>query len=211
MVNRPAGGARSQKWERSDYDWYKEPRIANSQIFDRISFGAPDALDLIWDPCCGSGWVLDEARSRGHVTVGSDIVDRHPAHRFFRANVLTSTKWPKPPPGRGLSVVTNPPYSYEDDIAERIIRKILDTVPVNRAVFILPIAFLAGQERWAFFERDFKPSHTAIYSQCHTMPPGAMIDQMANPFRGGMQDYCVLVYTGPRHKWRTETIWLKPE
>ena len=210
MVNRPAGGARSAKWERSDYDFYKEPRLANQQLFDRISFGEPDALDLIWDPTCGSGWVLDEAKKRGHPTIGSDIIDRAPRHKFFRGNVLGLTKWPKPPAGRSLSVVCNPPYSYEDDIAEKIIRKVLTTFPIRRAAFILPIAFLAGQNRWAFFERDFKPSHTGIYSQRHTMPPGKMIDEMANPFKGGMADYCVLVYTYP-HQWKTQTIWFKPE
>lgn len=211
MVNRPAGGPRSEKWERADYDWYKEPRLANRQIFERFTFGEPGALDLIWDPCAGSGWVLDEAKSRGHPTIASDIIDRHPAHKFFRQNILMATRWPKAPDGRSLSVVTNPPYSYEDDIAEKIIRKILTTFPIRRAVFILPIAFLAGQDRWSFFERDFKPSHVGIYSQRHTMPPGHKIPEMTKPFEGGMQDYCVLVYTGSRHQWRTETVWLKPD
>jgi hypothetical protein len=211
MVNRPAGGARSEKWERADYDWYKEPRQANRQIFDRISFGPSDNLDLIYDPCCGSGWILDEAKDRGHPTLGSDIIDRHPRHHFFRGNILQMTKPPKAPPGRSISVVCNPPYSYETDIAEKVIRKVLETVPARKSVFIVPIAFLAGQNRWAFFERDFKPSHVAYYSQRHTMPPGKLIPTMAKPFEGGMQDYVVLIYTGPRHQWRTESIWLKPD
>ncbi len=214
MTNRPAGGDRSKRWERDPYDWYKEPRLANSQLFEALERYAPlgeaNNLDLVYDPCCGSGWVLDEAKARGHMTIGGDIVDRHARHKFVRGNFLKIQSYPKPPPGKSLSIVSNPPYSYEDDIAEKIIRKAL-TLPIRRAVFILPLAFLAGQDRYRFFTKDFRPSHTGIYSQRHTMPPGARIDEMAKPFEGGMQDYCVLIYTGPRHKWRTETIWFKPE
>lgn len=214
MTNRPAGGDRSKRWPRDPYDWYKEPRLANKQLFDAIAshfpLGEADALDLIYDPCCGSGWVLDEAKSRGHPTIGSDIVDRKARHKFVRGNFLMMSQMPKAPAGRSISIVTNPPYSYESDIAEKIIRKAL-TLPVRRAIFILPIAFLAGQDRHRFFTKDFRPSHVGIYSQRHTMPPGAHIDEMPKPFEGGMQDYCVLIYTGPRHNWRTELIWLKPE
>ena len=214
MANRPAGGARSQRGPRDPHDWYKEPRAANRQLFDAVERYFPmetdGVKDLIYDPCCGSGWVLDEAKERGYPTLGSDIVDRKPRHNFKRGNVLMMQNAPKPPPGRSLSVVSNPPYSYEDDIAEKIIRRVC-AMPIRRAVFILPIAFLAGQDRHRFFVKDVRPSHVGIYSQRHTMPPGAHIHEMAKPFEGGMQDYCILVYTGPRHNWRTETIWLKPD
>lgn len=211
MTNRPAGGARSQKWERSDYDWYKEPREATRQIFDRVPFGPREALDLIYDPCCGSGWILDVAKERGHMTIGSDIIDRKPRHAFKRGNIFQLRQTPRPPEGHRLSVVCNPPYSYETDIAERVIRHVLTNMELRRAVFILPLAFLAGQGRWGFFHKDHRPSHVAIYSERHTMPPGGMIDTMPNAFEGGMQDYCALIYTLPQRHWDTRTIWLKPD
>lgn len=199
--------------ERDPYDWYKEPRLCNRQLFDAIEkhfpCGPAGARDLIYDPCAGSGWVLDEAKSRGHPTLAGDVVDRKPRHPFKRGNFLQLKGFPKPPMGRDVSIITNPPYSYEEDIAEKIIRKALGK-PIRRAIFILPIAFLAGQGRHSFFTRDFRPSHTCIFSQRHTMPPGNMIEDMPKPFEGGMQDYCALVYTGPRHRWRTETIWIAP-
>lgn len=207
VTNRPAGGARSQKWERADFDWYVEPALAVEQLMAAIDFGD----DMIWDGCCGRGTVLDVAKARGHWTIGSDIVDRFPRHKFYRGNILNATRWPNAG-DRALSYISNPPYSYEDDIAERIIRKVLSTFPVRRAAFILPIAFLASGGRWRFFMRDCKPSHVAIYSERHTMPPGAMIDEMGDSaFKGGMQDYCAVVYTAPMTaRWRTETIWLEP-
>jgi len=214
VTNRPANKNTAKRWPRDPYDWYKEPRATNRQLFDTMAahcpLGQPGALDLVWDPCCGSGWVLDEAKERGHPTIGSDVVDRKARHRFVRGNILLTRNPPKPPAGRSLSIVTNPPYSYEEDIAEKVIRKCL-TFPVRRAAFILPIAFLAGQNRYRFFSRDLRPSHVIIYSQRHTMPPGAYIDEMASPFEGGMQDYCALVYTGPTHQWRSEIIWARPD
>lgn len=209
MSNRPAGGARSKRWERSDYDWYREPSWLVEQIFDELSFGEAGALDLIYDPCCGMGNILNVAKERGHPTIGGDIVNRGARHRFNPGNILVNQHIPTAPPGRSISVVCNPPYSYETDIAEKVIRRVLDVVPIRRAAFILPIAFLAGQNRWRFFSRDLRPSHVLICSQRPTMPPGNMIDQMASPFEGGMADYCVIAYTFP-HKFRTELRWLEP-
>ena len=83
MVNRPAGAARSKKWERADHDWYCESPAVVEQLMQAIDF----ADDLIWDGCCGKGNVLDVAKRYGHPTIGSDIVDRKPAHDFTRGDI----------------------------------------------------------------------------------------------------------------------------
>lgn len=207
MVNRPAGGARSKKWDRAPYDWYCEsPRVVE-QLMQGIDFGD----DLIWDPCCGRGNVLDVAKRYGHPTIGSDVIDRHPRHKFMRGNILTQIPRMPVADGRQTSVICNPPYSYEPDIAELIIATILERFNVRRAAFIVPIAFLASQDRWARnrFAGQWNPSHVAIYRERHTMPPGHLMDTMPNAFEGGMADYAALVFTRP-HRWRTETIWLSP-
>lgn len=211
MVNRPAGGPRSEKYERAPYDWYCESSKVVEQLFAGLGpgfFVSASGPDLIWDPCCGRGNVLDVAKRWGHRTVGSDVVDRCPKHRFFRANALIQTK-PPAAPGCELSIVSNTPYHYEPNIAERIIAHLLETFCPRRAAFILPIAFLAGQERWrgGRFAGRFRPSHVGIYRERHTMPPGHLIETMPRPFEGGMADYCVLAFTPP-HRWRTETVWL---
>ena len=148
MVNRPAGGDRSKKWERAPYDWYCEsPRVVE-QLFHGLALaGHSFDDDLIWDPCCGKGNILDVAKRYGHPTIGSDIIDRHPRHKFMRGNILTQITRMPVHSNRQTSVICNPPYSYEADIAELIISTILDRFNVRRAAFILPIAFLASQER----------------------------------------------------------------
>lgn len=206
MSNRPAGGARSKQWERAPYDWYREGPRPVQQLMHGIDFGH----DLIWDPCCGVGNVLDVAASYGHKTHGSDIIDRHPRHAFTRGNVLTQIARMPSRAGHETSVICNPPYSYEPEIAERIIDRILSAFPIRRAAFIVPIAFVASQDRWGrnrLLKR--RPSHLCIYRERHTMPPGHLIDEMEKPFDGGMADYCAVVWTRP-HRWRTETVWLQP-
>lgn len=207
MVNRPAGKNTAKKWDRAPYDWYCESARVVEQLMQGVDFGD----DLIWDPCCGRGNVLDVAKRYGHPTVGSDIIDRQSRHRFIRANVLTQMSRMPVWAGRDTSVISNTPYSYEADIAERIITTILDRFPVRRAAFIVPIAFLASQDRWTGnkFAGRWKPSHTCIYRERHTMPPGHLMDTMESPFEGGMADYAAVVFTRP-HRWRTETVWLSP-
>lgn len=209
MTNRPAGGARSKRWEKAPEDWYREPSWCNEMIFDALDFGAADNLDVIYDPCCGAGATLDVAKARGHMTIGSDVIDRNPRHKFFRGNFLQITSIPKPPPGKAISLLCNPPYSYQPDICEKVMRRSMD-MPFRRAVFIVPIAFLNGQSRWQFFMQEFNPTHVLIYSRRPTMPPGHLIEEMASAYEGGMQDYCAISFSGPRHKWRTELRWLKP-
>ena len=218
MTNRPANKNTAKKWPRADKDWYCEtPRVVEQLFHGLAEHGAMFDGDVIWDPCCGRGNVLDVARRYGHLTFGSDLVDRGANHRFAIANVLKLTQMPGPlrearVRGHQISVISNTPYSYEPDIAERVICHLLDSFPLRRAAFILPISFLNGQDRWprGKFAGRFKPSHTAIYRERPTMPPGHMIDELgAKAFKGGMQDYCALVFTRP-HRWRTETIWIPP-
>lgn len=205
MVNRPAGGARSERYEREPYDWYCENEKPVRQLMDALDFGD----DLIWDPSCGRGNILDVAKGRGHPTFGSDIIDRHPRHKFQRGNFLLISK-PPSPKDRALSIINNPPYSYVPDIAESFIRKALD-MPIRRAAFLLPIAFLSSQERWRFFREEFKPSHIAILSERPSMPPGSTVNEYTE-FKGGMADYVWVIYSsGNGHRWRTETIFLRPD
>lgn len=206
MVNRPAGGARSKRYEQEEHHWYVDPPYCTEQLMAAIDFGT----DLIWDPSCGKGTILDVAKERGHMTVGSDIVDRHARHRFHRANFITQLS--KPPSYRDhpLSIICNPPYGSEPDIAERFIRKALD-FPIRQAAFLLPIAFLCSVGRWAFFAREFNPSHVLYLNERPTMPPGSKIEEMGDrAFKGGMNDYIWIVYRPP-HRWKTQSIWLKPD
>ncbi len=202
MVNRPAGGARSKRHEREPYDWYVDPPYCTRALMERVDFGD----DFILDPSCGRGTILDVAKERGHPTFGQDVVDRHSRHPFRRQDFLRMERLPSTQ-GRALSIINNPPYSYIPDIAEAFMRKAL-TLPIRRAAFLVPIAFLCSQGRWAFFHREFTPSHVAILNERPSMPPGSTVTD-ATEFKGGMADYVWIVFTAP-HRWKTRMIFLEP-
>jgi tRNA G10 N-methylase Trm11 len=213
MVNRPAGGSRSANHLRAPLDWYIEPARAVEQLLHAIDFGE----DVIWDGCCGRGTVLEVASRYGHPVIGSDLQDRRRAYADFaftdfpwsRQDILQATRLPASNlGGRTWSYISNPPYGYSDGIAEKIMRHVLSLGP-RRAAFLVPIAFLASTGRHRFFTRDCRPSHVAILSDRITCPPGHMLDELTNPFVGGMADYVWVVWTRP-HRWRTECLWLSP-
>lgn len=171
--------------------------------------------DLIFDPSCGRGNILDVAKRRGHPTIGLDLEDRvcplagtpvSARHRFAQGDFFRLRSPPRPG-GRALSVINNPPYSYKADICERYIRAVLD-MPIRLAAFVVPIAFVCSDERWAFFEREFRPRIIAILSERPSMPPGSKVTRFTS-FKGGMGDYIWIVYEPP-HRWDTSTIWLRP-
>lgn len=206
MVNRPAGGARSAKHLRAPLDWYVEPSRSPEELFHAIDFGD----DIIWDGSCGRGTILEVAQRYGHPVFGSDLAHRqHIAEFPFRKlDILSVTELPFRA-GREWSYVSNPPYGYVESIAERIIRHVLERLRPRRAAFLVPIAFLASVTRRPLFTVDFRPSHVCIHSDRITCPPGHLMDQMSNPFEGGMADYVWVVFTRP-HRFRTETLWLEP-
>lgn len=209
MTKRLNGKGDPSKYPRDPHDWYREPRFTPRQIMDCLDLGDP-ATTMIVDPCCGKGNMLDEAKARGYATFGMDIVDRHPAHNFKRGNFM-QIDIPDFATRPKLSIFTNPPYNVPKGIALAIIQKVLREVDFERAVFVLPIEFTCGQDRYWDLYRRTPPSHVLFCSQRPSMPPGAAVEDMGEAaFKGGMADYVVLCWTkgGP---YRTECRWLKPD
>lgn len=211
-----SGNVAGDQYERAANNWYCEGPPPVRQLMNRLSFVGPNGPDMIWDACCGRGNILDVAKERGHQTVGSDIIDRHARHKFFRGNFLKATRSPNPG-DRRLSLICNPPYGDDnsgtgggDDIAQAFMRHAVQ-FPIYRAAFLVPIGFQASVGRYRFFTRDCRPSHIAICCERPSMPPGHMIEEMgAKAFKGGRLDYCWVVFTYP-HDQRCETIFLKPD
>jgi hypothetical protein len=174
-------------------------------MFAQIEF--PNCI--IYDPCCGAGAMLDGARRAGYATMGSDLVRRGAQHPFAIGNILQVREVPVPE-GKSLAIACNPPYGYEDKICERIIRHAIALPNVEKAVFVVPLAFLSSQDRWEFFSRECRPYAVHICSERPTMPPGAMIEAMGDAaYKGAMQDYAWLEYRRG-HKGPTETKWMRP-
>lgn len=203
------------KYEQQAEQYYREPRFAAEQIFENLDLGN----SIIWDPFCGSGNILNVARDRGFDCFGSDIIDRHerdPAHDFRRIDFRKCRELPfLTEIDQKVSIIGNPPYGKVDGVenmGEEMIKHARKHFRdrVYRMVFILPIEFSCGIERYFdIYERD-RPSHELVYCQRPSMPRGDTVEQLGDKaFKGGMADYSALVWTagGPH---RCEKIFMRP-
>lgn len=120
-----------------------------------------------------------------------------------------------------LSIWSNPPYSYKKvtyegrkvSISEAFVRHALK-LATDRVVMILPAKWLAmGKRRSRLVRRDHPPSFVLHFCERPSMPPGDMIHLMGSrAYRGGMVDYCAVVWDVrfPAAPGETRTIWLPP-
>lgn len=193
----------SEAYAQDQHGWYRESPEPVEALFRAIDFDGA----VIWDPCCGTGNILDVAKMAGFRTIGSDIVDRHPRHQFYRANFLTSTRWPQ---ADRLSLVLNPPYNAPSGTTEGFVAKALDSVPFDKMAVLVPQNFLFGQARHDELFTRRAPSHVLFLSKRPSMPPGTEVERLkatGDDFKGGKVDFAWLVWTagGP---YRTEARWL---
>lgn len=120
-----------------------------------------------------------------------------------------------------VSIWSNPPYSYKKvwydgrqvSISEAFVRHALK-LATDRVVMILPAKWLAmGKRRSRLVRIDHPPEMVLHFCERPSMPPGDMISAMgARAYRGGMVDYCAIVWNvrRPTEPGDTRTIWLPP-
>lgn len=91
----------------------------------------------IWEPCCGSGNIVEVLRHAGHQVIATDISARGCPDSSVRDFL-------KPAPqfiGKADAIVTNPPFA----LAEQFIELGLDRAPL--VVVLLRLAFLESDRR----------------------------------------------------------------
>lgn len=200
------------------YDWYVDESWVSSQLYRALGgFQAErDNLELIWDPCAGSGRTIATFVEQGHLVLASDIVNRldpelfeHGLPPFKSLDFLTEKYRPAP-----CSVVCNPPYNYIPGIAEAFVRKALQ-LATRRVCMVLPTKWQGSQGRFALFALDHPPEAVLVLSQRPSMPPGDLLpalERAGRAFRGGVVDYAWFVWNvqRPTPRNQTRTVWLPP-
>jgi hypothetical protein len=165
------GNARSSGYNRQAQDWYVEPALAVHELLDVETFDG-----LVWDPACGGGNIPRVCRERGMGAVGSDIVQRGPAH--WVEDFLQSTCDAYP------SIVTNPPFGLAEEFAAHGMRL------ANKVAILQRLTWLEGEGR---FQRLFSRNLLARVWQFRSrisMPPG---DSGAEP-KGGSVAFAWFVF-----------------
>ena len=100
-------------------------------------------LDNIWECACGEGHLAKVFDRAGKLQFATDLIDRGYGGVVDFLNTDTNIKY-------NGDIVSNPPYK----IAERFIRKALDTVTDGRKVcMFLKLTFLESKSRKQLFEQ----------------------------------------------------------
>lgn len=202
--------------KRHPLDWYVDEFWCAEQLALALGDLAIEEAEglAIWDPCCGMGNTLLAAHDRGFVAYGSDLVENVDYRNFGSGapmifapgDFLETITAPAP-----CSLIFNPPYSYRKGILEAFVRHAL-TLTSRRVCILVPSKWLAAQARYQLFT-DYPPQAVLHLCQRPSMPPGDLIAAMGNrAFRGGMIDYCWIVWDvkRPTALGQTRTIWLPP-
>lgn len=190
---------RKAKHPRAPYDWYVEPEWAVDALIGEVSFSG-----LIYDPACGKGTIPKTFARHGFETHASDIVDRgYPGARQLDFLGAASSAFRVP------NVVSNPPFSYQDGIAEAFVRRALQIATDRVAVFVR-LKWLGSLGRYQLFEIDHPPELVLVFSDRPSCPPGPMIEGLGErAFRGGEQDFMWVVWR-KGHVGDTVIRWIVP-
>lgn len=207
--------------KRHPLDWYCEEEWVTYQLFQALGGFAREKAEglTIWDPAAGYGRTVVTFHAHSFSTYLSDVVENvdwaefeactsAPALPGFRnEDFLLIDVAPAP-----CTIVCNPPYSYIKGIAEAFARHALQLAS-SRVCMLVPNKWLASQVRYKLFMEDHPPAAVLHLMQRPSMPPGDRIHLMGNrAFRGGMIDYCWIVWDvrKPTRPGETRTIWLPP-
>jgi hypothetical protein len=178
---------------RAELDFYCEPAWSVDLLLDRIPM--PGGLH---DPCCGLGTIVDTATDRLIPATGSDIVDRamgrFPVQDFLQDQVI----YP--------NIVCNPPFKKRASIP--VIQHALRHVAAGgRAAFLLPLTFLASQDRHALFKQE-RPT-VLVLSRRPSLPPGELLRSLGEDCRrNGSTDFVWIVFRPGHTAAPAEIDWM---
>ena len=89
----------------------------------------------IWEPACGEGHIAEVFREYGYQVEATTLVDRGYGE--------TGVDFLKQEKARASCIVTNPPFSLDEEFVEHALR-----LGVDIAIFFLSIKKLAGADRY---------------------------------------------------------------
>lgn len=117
-------------------DCYETPECAT-----RALLAVEQLPELIWEPACGRGAIVNVLRAAGHKVLASDLVDYGLPDSESRIDFLMERA--RPSVG---AIVSNPPYK----LAGEFVAHALTLCP--RVVMLLRLAFLESTRRTAILE-----------------------------------------------------------
>lgn len=131
-----ANAGRHSLVDRKD-DLYETPAVAVEALLR-----AENLPDVIWEPACGPGAIVDVLRAHGRKVYATDLVNYGCPDSESRIDFLMTHD-----PGFSVgAIVTNPPYK----LAREFVTHALTLCP--RVVMLLRLAFLESERRSAILD-----------------------------------------------------------
>ena len=115
---------------RPDDDHFATPREAVYPLLRHLALPS-----RIWEPACGEGHIAEVLTEYGHDVVATNLVDR--GYGETEVDFLAQET------PRASCIVTNPPFSHDEEFVEHAFR-----LGVDIAIFFLSIKKLAGANRY---------------------------------------------------------------
>jgi hypothetical protein len=186
---------RSHIFAKDKHEHYVEPAWVSRRLFQVEKF-----TSLVYDPACGWGTILKEARAAGYKVYGTDIINRrrHRLPTFRKYDFLARCD-----AIAGSSVVCNPPFDHVQEFCQHALELGAPKVAMIMLLRRLPAA------HWL---QKLPLRRTYFLCPRPSMPPGNWIAAGNKP-GGGTQDFVWAIfergYTGkPELAWlhRDETM-----
>lgn len=203
----------ARKKPRHPWDWYVEEQWVTHALASMIHLESH--VDYL-DPFCGGGNIPLALRDRSLPAFGTDKFTRvGPDAKFFLGNHdFLGPQRHMMEASTSLSIVMNPPFSYQDGTLIRglslsIARRALD-LATHKVCALVPLKWLSSKERYAFFT-ETKPS-IFVFSERPSMPPGDEIEALGdNAYKRGKVDYMWLVWDKQNpNRAAAPTLWIPP-
>lgn len=142
-------GARNlAKEARQEDDYYATPPRAVELLLEQENFAS-----VIWEPACGEGHISEVLKEKGYDVISTDVVYRgygnHGSIDFLARNEHFAG-----------DIITNPPYKYAVEFAEKALSLVGDG---GKVAMFLKLQFLEGKARKQFF-RQYPPRTVYVSS-----------------------------------------------
>jgi hypothetical protein len=206
------GKPKKVKIERHPWDWYVEQAWVTDRLIDVL----PLERDVTYfDPACGLCTIPQALTDRGFAAFGTDKFKRTDSPLLFAEHDFLGDQHLLIEHMRPLSIVMNPPFSFQDGqlvrgLGERFVRKAL-SIATHKVAALLPLKWQASAGRCALFT-NFPPT---IYILCErpSMPPGDKIEGMGarSAWKRGKVDYAWYVWDKQAPRMDAgRTVWIPP-
>ena len=143
-------GARNfAQHERAEHDYYATPPEAVEELLKVEKF-----TKKVWECACGEGHISKVLEAHGYEVISTDLIDRGFGEGYVDFLKTEKTNIP-------FDIVTNPPYKFAKEFAEKAIEVIADG---RKVAMLLKIQFLESVKRRELFDKH-PPMKIYVFSR----------------------------------------------